>query len=201
MVEVAIEDIVLVGWKPFQVVLNGQARERERERNELWSKLGRQSWWFQRSHQFNGKHSRISTWTLEPVVNHILLIGNCNHISVAVIPALCDIMDPVLAPDPARKWNYVRQWLFTTLKECILCIVAMVSSCTIYFQALGNTLSLNEHIGCFYGEIQSSYESRDGVWHYETIFCSSLEAGWLCEWEKMFNCLNSFSPDQFYHFY
>lgn len=119
---------------------------------------------------------------------------------MAVIPALCDIMDPDLSPDPARKWNYVRQWLFTTLKECILCIVAMVSSCTIYFQTLWNTLSLNEHIG-FYGEIQSSYESRDGVWHYETIFYSSLEAGWLCEREKMFNCLNSVSPDQFYFNY
>uniref|UniRef100_A0A8C2D0Y3 Tyrosine-protein kinase RYK n=1 Tax=Cyprinus carpio TaxID=7962 RepID=A0A8C2D0Y3_CYPCA len=80
-------------------------------------------------------------------------------------------MDPVLAPDPARKWNYVRQWLFTTLKECILCIVAMVSSCTIYFQALGNTLSLNEHIGCFYGLDAELYYVRDDVVnHYALSF-------------------------------
>lgn len=34
---------------------------------------------------------------LEPVITHILLIGNCNHISVAVIAALYDIIDPDLA--------------------------------------------------------------------------------------------------------
>lgn len=68
-------------------------------------------------------------------------------------------------------------------KKNILYIVAMDSSCTIYLLALWNTLSLNEHILCFDGEMQSSYESR--IWQYETIFYFSLEAGWLCEFEMV----------------
>lgn len=59
----------------------------------------------------------------------------------------------------------------------------MGSFCTIYLLALWNTLSLNERTLCFDGEMQSSYESR--IWQYETIFYSSLEAGWLCEFEMV----------------
>jgi len=90
---------------------------------------------------------------LEPVITHILLIGICNHISVAVIPALYDIIDPDLA-FYYKEWNFVRQWLVTALKKYILYIVAMDFSSTIYLQALWNTLSLNKHILYFDGEMQ-----------------------------------------------
>lgn len=120
---------------------------------------------------------------LEPVITHILLIGNCNHISVAVIAALYDIIDPDLALSCKEVELCQTVVGHRTEKKNILCIVAMDSSCTIYLLALWNTLSLNEHILCFDGEMQSSYESR--IWQYETIFYSSLEAGWLCEFEMV----------------
>lgn len=88
---------------------------------------------------------------------------------MAVIPALYDIIDPDLAfycKEVELCQTVVGHR--TKTKIFFIYIVAMDSSCTIYLQALWNTLSLNEHILCFDGEMQSSYESR--VWQYETIF-------------------------------
>lgn len=133
---------------------------------------------------------------LEPVITHILLIGNCNHISEAVIPALYDIIDPDLA---------------FYCKEVELCqTVVGLRTKKIYFIYCCHGFLLHHilagaveyikpkwaRIMFWWWNAEFIWEQGLAVWNYILILSWGRVVVWV--WND-FNCLISASPDQFYH--